>query len=87
MDPKYLILCFHQNLIVLAQGGAEDDTGDAFKTMDPLLAFGSLTANIEEVYSGNDKHVVNQKYSEIDLRQWWNTESCLSNARASLPAP
>lgn len=68
MGPIYLILCFHQNLIILTQGGAEYDTGDAFKTMNPFLAFRSLTADIEEVYPGNGEWKVSRKSGGIDSR-------------------
>jgi hypothetical protein len=38
-----------QHLIVLGHGDTEDDGGDVFEAVDPLLSFGSLTAHVEQL--------------------------------------
>lgn len=38
-------------MIVLGEGNAEDYGGDIFEAVDPLLAFGSLAANVEHTAS------------------------------------
>lgn len=38
-----------QDLVILAQSDAEDDTRDRFETVDPLLPLASLTSDVEEV--------------------------------------
>jgi len=51
----YLALFLQQDLIILAQSGAEDNRGDALKTVYPFPAFGSLATDIEHVYSVNGR--------------------------------
>src|SRR5436190_2230670 len=43
----YLAALFEQHLVVLAQGNTEDDGGDVFEAVNPLLPFTSLPANIK----------------------------------------
>ena len=43
----HLVTFFQQHLIVFAQSDAEDDRRDVFKTVNPLLPFASLTADVE----------------------------------------
>ena len=41
------MILFQKDLIVLAEGHAEDDGGDVLKAMDPLLPFATLPAHVE----------------------------------------
>ena len=47
----YLIPLLQEHLIILAYGSAENDARNAFKTMDPLLSFRPLAADVEHVDS------------------------------------
>jgi hypothetical protein len=51
-ERTYLRLVFEKILIILAEGGAEDDRGYRFKTMNPLFAFRPLTSDVKHVYPG-----------------------------------
>jgi len=51
MRWAYLALVLQENLIILAQSGAEDDRGDALKVVYPFSAFGFLATNVKHVYS------------------------------------
>jgi len=42
-----LAALFEENLVVLAQGYAEDDRGDVLEAMDPLLPLTPLTADVK----------------------------------------
>lgn len=37
-----------EHLVVFAHGDTEDDCGDVLETVDPLLPFGSLAADVEQ---------------------------------------
>ena len=55
----YLVAFFEEDLIVFAEGNAEDYGGDVFEAVDPFLAFASLAADVEHAVrpalaSGND---------------------------------
>lgn len=43
----YLAALLEQDLVVLAQGHAEDDGRHVFEAVDPLLSFAPLAAHIE----------------------------------------
>lgn len=43
----YLVALLQEDLVVFAQSHAEDDGGDVFEAMDPLLSLAALTTDIE----------------------------------------
>lgn len=51
MSGAYLRPLLQQDLVVLTQRRAKYDGGDTLETVDPLLAFGPLTADVEHMYS------------------------------------
>lgn len=40
-------IVLHQHHVVSAEGGDEDDTGDTFKAVDPLLPLGALATHVK----------------------------------------
>ena len=46
---RSLGLFLEEDLVVLAEGGAEDDGGDALEAVYPLFALGALPADVEHV--------------------------------------
>lgn len=42
-----LVAFFEQDLVVFAEGDAEDDGGDVFEAVDPFFAFTALAADIK----------------------------------------
>jgi len=76
-----------QHLVILTKCGTEDDAGDTFKTMDPLLALGALAADVEHVYPMSGKAPVIRIARQKDNVRKAETQESERNNRGGTVKP